>query len=631
MSEIEKQSDITIDFNDPKIKEILKEYKPPKAGFDKVGFARPLGGFFMEFSYAIIGAIFLALTFSQFLRILYPYPDSKAYASVGNILFSFLFFIMNIPTGFSLERFVAEYRIKNPAKMIQFIRFYVWYQMLTGIGLVTITSVYTLFILETGNLVYAKWLLLVYISREYPAMSEVFLSTLKGLQRFDYQNKVNYIASSVIQPFFELVCVLIGRHVLGSDPRIGELLGIAIGYAVGTYIDDFFTMMLSIHYLRKVIKPLGFSIHDVLIPHVEKDVWKESLLFGLKLSPPGILSSMLGFFTFFWWYDLVPAYATLMVLNSTADSIANIIRRGGGIYLKATMSEALNNKKLELGHYYIAMALKFSFMTMMAIGVILITFLPIITEVMFITGGLEEWLLAIAFIVPNMISSTTEQVKSISGDVILGGNHPGFYSFSSILNTLLQLFWEYLILFVFKWPTYVSIGVLVWILALRDFPVKVFDLIINYVYIHFRIVKLRIKSFAWQTWIAPIPAALCVWGISELWFKAIYSPFVEWAGVYVTAAITILVGFLSLLWVFFPIYTAFGGWDEYNIKIFHEAIEISGPSRFLFRPIYFANRLLVKSPLHNKHPIPWKSADEEAEELMKIRFIKDHLKQKKMP
>jgi hypothetical protein len=134
-----------------------------------------------------------------------------------------------------------------------------------------------------------------------------------------------------------------------------------------------------------------------------------------------------------------------------------------------------------------------------------------ITEVMFNTGGLEEWLLAIAFIVPNMISSTTEQVKSISGDVILGGNHPGFYSFSSILNTLLQLLWEYLILFVFKWPTYVSIGVLLWILALRDFPVKVFDLIINYVYIHFRIVKLRIKSFAWQTWIAPIPAALCVW------------------------------------------------------------------------------------------------------------------------
>jgi hypothetical protein len=53
-------------------------------------------------------------------------------------------------------------------------------------------------------------------------------------------------------------------------------------------------------------------------------------------------------------------------------------------------------------------------------------------------------------------------------------------------------------------------------------------------------------------------------GVSELWFKVIYPPFVEWQSVYITAAITILVVFLCLIVGFFPIYSAFGGWDEYN-------------------------------------------------------------------
>lgn len=124
-----------VDLNSPECQELLKDYETPKA-FDKVGFARSLGGFFYQFFYALIGGVIIAVTYGFILKVLYPFPEGKAYTTVGNVLFSLLFLIMNIPTNFAIERFIGEHRVKNPAKMVQYIRFYIWYQMMTGVFLV---------------------------------------------------------------------------------------------------------------------------------------------------------------------------------------------------------------------------------------------------------------------------------------------------------------------------------------------------------------------------------------------------------------------------------------------------------------------------------------------------------------
>ncbi|MHA1793270.1 MAG: hypothetical protein ACTSVI_11540 [Promethearchaeota archaeon] len=613
-----------IDLNDENIKELLKDYKTPPEGFNKIGFVRPLGGFFYEFFYAILAGLLVALSFSFILKLLYPFPESKAYSTVGNVLFSFLFFIMNIPTEFSLSIFVAKYRIKNPLKMIEFMRFYIWYQMLTGIMLISITSVFVLYILKTGNLVYTKWLLLIYISREYPAITGVFSTALKGLQRFDYQTKINYFGQ-VIQPATEIIFVLIGRFVIGANPEYGELLGIAIGYAIGTYVDDFITMLVAVKYMSKMLKPLGFTIKDTLVPKVRKDVMKESILYGLKLSPPGLLSSFLGFFAFFWWYEMVPAYATFLVLNETADSIANIIRRGGGIYLKGTMSEAINNQKKKLTEYYVLFALKFSFMTMIPLGVIIYSLIPVISEVMFVSGGLEAWILTTAFILPNLIESTTEQLTNISGDVIMGAGRPGWNSFVQILSTLLSFAIDFLLLFIFKWPQNAAIIVLVWIIALKDFPNKIIIMILNYSYIQLRIVKIHYKYLIWQALVAPIIPSIITWLAIKIWYMLALPLLIASLGALAAGGITLLLAVLLLLWLYFPLYTFFGGWDEHGLDIFEKAVEISGPSKFLFRPIVKSNMFFTRSRLHAKFKIPHEDALKEAEELMKIRHVKDIL------
>jgi hypothetical protein len=80
------------------------------------------------------------------------------------------------------------------------------------------------------------------------------------------------------------------------------------------------------------------------------------------------------------------------------------------------------------------------------------------------------------------------------------------------------------------------------------------------------------------------------------------------------------------MFIFFPLYCAFGGWDTNTMAIFDEAVAISGPSKFLFLPINKTSHLLEKiSPLHNRFPIPYVDAIREAEELMQERYIKDLL------
>ena len=264
-------------------------------------------------------------------------------------------------------------------------------------------------------------------------------------------------------------------------------------------------------------------------------------------------------------------------------------------------------------------------MSMISVGIILYSFIPIILELFLTESGVENWLLVVGFIVPNIIATTLEQPIATADDVILGGNRPKFNSFVSILGMFLNLLFDYLILFVFQWPQTYGLAFLIWMIPMKSVPKNIIIIILDYVYIQKSILQIHFRKFAWQTLGAPLLAAIAVWIVSHAWFLWVYPPLLTLGNVYISGALTIVVGFLCLLWVFYPLYTVCGGWDAYNIQIFHEAVNISGPSRILFRPIDVINRLFVKSPLHNRYPIPWEKASQEAEELMKERFIKSNI------
>lgn len=590
--------------------------------YDRVGFARPLGGFFMEFFYAILSAGLIAIVIPLYTY-LYPFPDSQGWVRISMAIFSFFQFVFNVPTEYAIERFIAEYRIKDPRKMIEFVRFYMWYQMLTGLILVTAISTFIFYGLTTGDKVWLSWIMLIQLSREYPASLGVFKSTLKGLQRFDYEAKINFVQGTIIEKGFEIIFVLLGGWWGSSNPVIGQAFGIAIGYAVGTYIDDFFTMLISIHYLRKTLEPYGIKVSELIKPEVSWEVAKLAINFGFKAAIPGFFNSFMGFFSFFWWYDFVPAYAALIMLNSLADELANLTKQGEGINIKAAISEAYNNGKKDLTRFYIGQQWKWYGFFTYGIGFIVTTFFPIILTTIFSVGEAENYLLAIPFVLPNVIHTLIESPSGYADNIIYGCNKPLFVSIKKILVRSAGFFFTWLWLVELQLPQKYGITAAIWLLPMGTFIPDLLGVIASWIYIHKRIVS--VKFPAWQTFIAPLFPSLIIAGVGWVFRETLYVWLFNWAGPIPTAAVSILFAFIvCFLFLYLPLYTYFGGWDIYGLEMFRKAVSISGPSRLFFVPIYKASAWLAdKSPFHDKYPIPWQGADKDAIELMIDRYQND--------
>jgi hypothetical protein len=622
-----------MDLTSQSAQQFLQNYEIPKA-FNKIGYARSLGGFFYQFFFAILGSGVVLVLFAFMLKVLYPFPESKSYVSIAGILFAIFASLMNVPTGYAIEQFLGQYRVKDPRRMIQYIRFYIWYQMVTGVFLVAGFSVFVIYFVGVENsLVWAKWLMLILIAREFPANTGIFLSALKGLQRFDYESWLNFLNDSFLKPSFEIGFVLWGRYILGANPVIGELLGISIGFAIGTYVVDFVSMGFAMVAFRKAIKPMGYTMLDCWIPHIDRDVIWDSIKFGFSVSYPGLIGSVVGTFLTFLNYNMIPGILTLNQLSATADELANVLKRGGGININATISEAANNNKKELTSYYISMSWKFIYFFVFAIGSILLSFMPLLLSVIFDAVGATEYALAAVFIIPNILATIIEEPVDIASKFLIGANRPIFNSnvevFLTFLSPVLTYFW----LFVVKIQTYPLI-VLIWWIPLNVAIPNVIRLVTKWWYIHKKICPVKFKEFFWQAFIAPLIPSLIIAGVAQLWSIFIFPLIVDGLGGTVTANLiagvcTVLFGFVvCLMFIFFPLYTFFGGHDENTLAIFHEAVEISGPSRFLFRPIDKAMRWLAKiSPLHGKFPIAYEAAEREAQELMKERYIKDRIMQ----
>jgi hypothetical protein len=489
------------------------------------------------------------------------------------------------------------------------------------------------FIGAENTLVWAKWLMLILIAREYPANTGIFLSSLKGLQQFNYESWCNFINDNFLRPAFEIGFVLWGRYGLGANPQIGEIMGIAIGYAIGTYVVDFVSMGIAMTFFRKAIKPMGFTLMDCLIPRIDRDVMWDSIKFGFSVSYPGIIGSIVGTFLTFLNYNMIAGILTLTQLSATADELANVMKRGGGININATISEAANNNKHELTSYYISMSWKFIYFFVFAIGSIIIAFMPLLVGIIFDAIGATEYVLAAAFIIPNIIATIIEEPVDIAQKFLIGSNHPIFNSNVEVGLTLLSPFLTFFWLFVVQIQNF-DLIVLIWWIPLNAAIPNLIRLVVKWYYINKRVTKVKFKEFYWQAFIAPLIPSLIIAGVAQLWtifvFPELYILFGENVFASLAAGVcTVLFAFVvCLMFIFFPLYTYFGGHDDNTLAIFHEAVEISGPSRFLFRPIDKAMRWLAhKSPLHGKFPIEYEAAEKEAQELMRERYIKDQIVQ----
>ena len=139
--------------------------------WEEIGFHKPMAGFWYNLILNLIEIGLGILMSGILLNIFYPFPESKGYRDATTGIFILLFRLFDLGTNMTMDRFIAESRIKDPKKMLVYIQYFIWYQMITGIIQTTMVSMYALFIIPNTDLSYGVWLMLIAATTQYPGES----------------------------------------------------------------------------------------------------------------------------------------------------------------------------------------------------------------------------------------------------------------------------------------------------------------------------------------------------------------------------------------------------------------------------------------------------------------------------
>ncbi len=589
-----------------------------KNDWERIGFHRQIAGFFYNYIPVLLGGVFLTMGAGIIIPLFLPYPDAQGYSEVARSMYALMFLLFDAGVGSAIGRFVPHYRVKDPKRSLQYLSFFIWFQMFTGLAQITAIAIY-IFNWMPGNVAHLAWIFIVYSTVQYPGMLGVIGNGLKSFQHYSKYIFMKFM-QDIFQFFTQLGFILIGRFLGAMNPAFGEMVGMSIGLVIGLYLDDFLAFLLGVRLFNNVLRDLGLDVQQhCLRPNFTMKIAKESLFYGLKTMPSGLYGTMLGFFAFIITLNVLPQYAAWLGLMNIVKTFTGQIGMAGNITSNTeyAISEAYNNGKINLSQFYVAMALKWRFILTMFIGLTIVIVLPYGLGYLLNIFG-ENWLPALTLFfflaLPQFINMFT---KPVSFTML---NHPGYDQAIGIASSTASFLW-YVIL-VYGLGTEINI----YIYLVKDIPITITFFIIQWIVLQKKIFKIRWRDFTMQAYVLAIPGivlyALFCWAFGELVMplgvKAIGEiPFVV---ISIVAAL-----FFFPPFIFCPLISIFGAWDKYNMEAYQLAIGLSGPSKFMtklmFKTSFFFYQL---SPLKDKFPIKnVEIAMKEARELQEEKTLQD--------
>ena len=527
------------------------------------------------------------------------------------------FSLFDLGTHNTMDRFIAEAAIKDQSRMVKYIQYFIWYQMITGLIQTTSIAIYAFVWVPRTELAYAVWIMLLTSVTQYPGFLGVFRGALGSLQQFNKVEVLNFISGDVFQRITEIAFVLWGRQWGMQNPQIGEIMGIAIGSVIGLYVDDFFATALSAWYFTKVMKDKGISAKRCFKIEFDWPLVKEAMIFGIKSGMPSIIGLVSGLIQLRIWILYVPQYATFLTLAGIASNISGLINYGMGISLTQLFSESYMNGKRRLTEYYITQYIRFATMVQFFfLSIIAVTLLAL--PQVFIGIGIGHYLLAIPFIIPQTIRNLQQPLTSLSGSIMLGTNHPTFYVYVQILEESLKVILMWLWIVVLQLPMKYGFTAIIWLMPCGIYPAIITKTVMMFVYIQKKILTLRFN--VWQTFIAPTFACIITYVLGYFMKITLFDAVIDRFHIIVTIITIVLIILVLLIFGYFPIHTLLGGWDDDSMREFRKAVAMSGPSKFIVYPMFkiieFASK---KSPLHNRFKMDSSEALKEVQELLEIR------------
>jgi hypothetical protein len=602
--------------------------------WEDIGFQRPLGNFLYGYMIVIATAIIGIVLVSFVYQFLWPYPQIQGYNGIAGGVFAIVYQLFDVGTAFGIVRFIAEWRVKDPKRMLQYVRFYIWYQMFTGIVQILIISVIILNVFRFNQFAYLTWIFLIILQKQWPAMLGMFKSVLEGLQLYNKTQILGLVSGQVFQNLTNIIFIIIGRYLGSINPALGELMGMVLGAAIGAYVDDFFAMWLSVYYFNKAMKPFGVTARDCMRADFSKDIVKECLWFGLQVSIVPLINTATSTTMLLMYLERMPQYSTWIVLAGLASGVSGIVD-AGSFNLTAAIAESFMNGKKELAKFYVETTFKWNGFLMCFLTLTLISVMPMLMTEIIKLPGLENYLMAVPFLVPSLVHKLFMPWIGIPDTVLIGTMHISFYTINRVIEEVNQVFFVWLYLYVFNLNLTFGIGGIVYILAFEHFWPRIIKMIACFAFIQKRVMKLKINWM--QTFVIPLVSSIPVLAAGFLYYAFAFQPlkglfgFLDEYAVLGPAAIFVLIGLLVFpLFVFLPLTGYLGGWDDFGLLTFRKAVDLSGPTKpvamLMFKFIMFGAR---RSKYHNRFKSDWSGAAKEIEELMIMKETQAAVKYEK--
>ncbi|MHA1891563.1 MAG: hypothetical protein ACTSYS_11290 [Promethearchaeota archaeon] len=585
--------------------------------WDEIGFFKLLAGFWYNLAYTLIGIGLSAFIMGTLMNVFYPFPESWGYRDVAYTTFALIFVVFDLGTASIMDRFLGEKNIKDPKTMLHYIQYFIWYQMITGLIQITGVSIYALFVAPNGNQGYAIWLMLVVGSTQYPGFLGVFRNVLGSLQQYNKTQTLNFFTGTLFQRLTEIVFLLIGRYYGATHPEIGEIMGIAIGSAIGLYVDDFFAMLVSAHFFSNTMKSYGIKPRNCFkVEFTWKEI-KPVLIFAFKTGVPGLVGPALNLVNLILWLTYVPHYTTFIILAGIGGSIPGIMDWFGVPAVTPLISESYMNEKKRLTQYYIGQLVRFRALLhgfFVPLLLVVSAVIPIAWKVM----HMDFYLLGVDFIIPYLILYTFNHYAAIPGQIMFGANKPNIAIILGFIGNIMQTIMIYLYLGVWRIHELFGFTAFVWIYTCGALPINLILTAISYSYIDKKIFKIKIP---WkQITVGILIPAFLTFSLEFITKILVFDTLLYLYGFYVAAAAAVALLALLMIFCYFPLTGMLGGWDDINLNEFKKTALMSGPSRFIVLPLFWLLRKSCNaSKLHGRFQMSIEGIEKDAEELLRIK------------
>ncbi|MHA1369347.1 MAG: hypothetical protein ACTSRA_06495 [Promethearchaeota archaeon] len=584
--------------------------------WENIGFHRPLAGFFYNLPFYLITLIIGIAAIGLIYNLLYPFPESIGYRAAATGIFGLFFYSFDLGTSNLLNRFIGEANIKDPRRMVQYIQYFIWYQAITGLIQTTSISLYALFLVPKGQLAYTVWIMLIYSTVQYPGFLGIFRGVMNTLQQYNKTAILNFISGEFFQRITEITFVLLGRWYGRMHPELGEIMGIAIGATIGLYIDDFIATAVSAYFFQKVMGNYGIRVRDCFYHNFDRELVKTCLIWGLKSGLPNFFWALESYITLILWITYVPQYTTYAALASFGGSIGSLM--GWTLDLGGCMSEAFFNGKKRLAQYYLSQAWRYTGMIQCVVFSLLLNILLVLEPVLLFLG-LEYYILSVIFVLPKMVRDTQQPYNNFAETTTTGTGHINFQMGIDIYEASMAILSWFIFIVWLRVPQRFGLIAIAWLIPCGEMPAIVSKVAITYVYIHKRILKLKIPWY--QAFIAPMITTTIIFAFGFAYVQFIFIPVNDSFGTLIALIPTVLIFIvITPFFIYFPITALLGAWDDQSLEILKKATKMSGMGKFFSLPMY---KMLLfiskKSKLHGKFSIDDSDAIKEARELMIIK------------